>query len=303
MAKITTYPLDFVDYNAADAETYFATRTSGVYENIDFPITVTGQDNSVTIGEGLAWIRNIKFAGKSVAMKSPTTLDLGVTANVSPRIDAIVLQFNADKNATELIVKKGAESAQPQAPAVVRNEGVYELHLYHIRREPTDATVKQSAITDLRRNPDFCGIMMDELSQVDRTLTKDGFAADAGVVGSLINSIKDFIIEEGTKGRWEYVKLKNGIAICWGFTYDEGNVTHAWGSNFTLVTNAVDYPFTFFEQPLEFVGMRQGGGGYWIASETQNTTSKSAKYNITRSTQATSYSSWRLNILVIGRWK
>ena len=67
---IITYPLNNIEYTAEDAELYLSTRTSGVFANDDFPITVPGDGNTVTIGEGIGWIRNSKFAGKVVANKT-----------------------------------------------------------------------------------------------------------------------------------------------------------------------------------------------------------------------------------------
>ena len=63
-----TYPLNNIDYTAEDAELYFSTRESGVYDGGDFEATVSGIDNNVTIGIGTAWIHNTKFSGKVVAL-------------------------------------------------------------------------------------------------------------------------------------------------------------------------------------------------------------------------------------------
>ena len=60
---LVTYPLNNLDYTAEDAELFHCTRSSGIYANDDFGFTVTGTDNTVTIGTGIAWIRNSKFSG------------------------------------------------------------------------------------------------------------------------------------------------------------------------------------------------------------------------------------------------
>ena len=63
--SIVTYPLNGITYNAEDAETYLSTRVSGVYASENcFDLTITA-DRTVTIGPGLAWVRNTRFAGKS----------------------------------------------------------------------------------------------------------------------------------------------------------------------------------------------------------------------------------------------
>lgn len=163
---IITYPLNNIEYTAEDAELYHATRTSGVFANDDFPITVPGGSNVVTIGEGIGWIRNSKFSGKVVANKSEMPLDLGISHATYPRIDAVVLQFNANSNATEIIVKNGTAQTNPMPPEVVRTESVYELHLYHVYRPAGSVGVVASNVTDLRPNDTYCGLMKDDVTML-----------------------------------------------------------------------------------------------------------------------------------------
>lgn len=163
---IITYPLNNIEYTAEDAELYLATRTSGVFANDDFPITVPGDGNIVTIGEGIGWIRNSKFSGKVVANKTEMSLDLGLPHATYPRIDAIVLRFSANSNATEIIVKNGTAQTNPIPPNVVRTESVYELHLYHVYRPAGAASVTASNVTDLRMNESYCGIMRDGVTGI-----------------------------------------------------------------------------------------------------------------------------------------
>ena len=163
---IITYPLNNIEYTAEDAELYFSTRTSGVFANDDFPITAPGDGNIVTIGEGIGWIRNSKFAGKVVANKTEMSLDLGLPHATYPRIDAVVLRFSANSNATEIIVKNGTAQTNPTPPEVVRTESVYELHLYHVYRPAGAASVTVSNVTDLRTNESYCGLMRDGVTGI-----------------------------------------------------------------------------------------------------------------------------------------
>ena len=156
---ITTYPLNNVLYNAEDAEIYNATRTSGIFASDDFEVEVTGEDNNVTIREGLAWIHNGRFTGKAVALKQPQTLNLSLPDNSYDRIDSIVLQFDSISNETALVVKEGLAKSSPQPTEVIQTESVYELHLYHIYRTAGDRSVDYGDIRDLRDNPKFCGKM------------------------------------------------------------------------------------------------------------------------------------------------
>ena len=187
---IITYPLNNIEYTAEDAELYHATRTSGVFANDDFPITVSGDGNVVTIGEGIGWIRNSKFSGKVVANKAEMSLDLGLPHATHPRIDAVVLQFNANANASEIIVKNGTAQTDPVPPEVVRTESIYELHLYHVYREAGAASVTSNNVTDLRSDSTYCGLMSDDVTMIgDDYVSKDMIGVANGVA-SLNNSGK-----------------------------------------------------------------------------------------------------------------
>ena len=181
-----TYPLNNIDYTAEDAELYFSIRESGVYDGNDFEVTASGIDNDVIVGSGIAWIHNTKFSGKVVALKEPKTLTLSLPNSVYDRIDAIVIQFDANKNATEIIVKEGIASSSPIAPTVVRTESLYELHIFHVQRKAGATVISIDDLVDLRNDSDYCGIMFEPISSIDSTLTKSGYAADAAETGKQI---------------------------------------------------------------------------------------------------------------------
>ena len=187
---IITYPLNNIEYTAEDAELYLATRTSGVFANDDFPITVPGDGNIVTIGEGIGWIRNSKFSGKVVANKAEMSLDLGLPHATYPRIDAIVLQFNANANASEIIVKNGTAQTDPVPPEVVRTESIYELHLYHVYREAGATSVTSNNVTDLRADNTYCGLMSDDVTMISDDYVNKDMIGVANGVASLNNSGK-----------------------------------------------------------------------------------------------------------------
>lgn len=183
-----TYPLNNIDYTAEDAELYLSTRESGVYDGNDFQVTVSGIDNNVTVETGIAWIHNTKFSGKVVALKEQKTLTLSLPNSVYDRIDSIVIQFDANENATEIVVKEGIASSSPIAPTVVRTESLYELHIFHVQRKAGAAVISIDDLVDLRNDSDYCGIMFDPISSVDETFTKRGFAADSAAVGNALNT-------------------------------------------------------------------------------------------------------------------
>lgn len=164
---LRTYPLNSMNYAADDAELFHCTRSSGIYANDDFAYSVTGADNTITIGTGIAWIRNSKFSGKVVALKTAAALSMGVADSIYPRIDAVVIQFDANKNTTDVVVKQGTAANNPTAPAVSRTEALYELHLYHVRREAGAVSVTAADITDLRLSSQYCGLMADSVTSID----------------------------------------------------------------------------------------------------------------------------------------
>ena len=163
---LTTYPLNDIEYSAEDAELYNCTRGSGVFAGDEFPFSVSGADTAVTIGMGIGWIRPSKFSGKVVALTSPESIELGVSDAVYPRIDAIVIQFDANKNGTSVVVKKGIASSSPLPPEVVRTSSLYELHLYHVYREAGSAIISESDFSDLRLNGKYCGLMADSVTNI-----------------------------------------------------------------------------------------------------------------------------------------
>lgn len=187
---IITYPLNNIEYTAEDAELYHSTRTSGVFANDDFPITVSGDGNVVTIGEGIGWIRNSKFSGKVVANKVEMSLDLGLPNATYPRIDAVVLQFNANSNASDIIVKNGTAMTKPLPPEVVRTESIYELHLYHVYRGAGAASIVSSNVTDLRSDTTYCGLMSDDVTMLGDDYVNKNMVGVSGGVASLDDSGK-----------------------------------------------------------------------------------------------------------------
>lgn len=181
-----TYPLNNIDYTAEDAELFHCTRTSGIWAEDSFPISVTGADNNITIGKGIAWINNEEFSGKVTALKSAEVLDLGIADSTYPRIDVIAIQFNANNNATDVIVKKGTPASNPVRPAIVRNGAVYELYLASVYRPAGATAVTASNITDLKMDETVCGLMADSVTKIDMT-------AIEAQVRSLINNLQDEI--------------------------------------------------------------------------------------------------------------
>lgn len=166
---LKAYPLNDTDYTAEDAQLYTATRTSGVYADDHFNISVTGMDNDVTIKPGIGWMKLGTFQGIAVASTEDVTINAGVPDSMLPRIDAVVYAYDANANKPEIIIKQGEKGTTPTPPAVVRDDFRHELHLYHIRRRPGATAITPGDITDLRMDSNYCGLMADSITQVDMT--------------------------------------------------------------------------------------------------------------------------------------
>ena len=164
---LVVYPLNNIDYKADDVALYTSTRSSGIYAGDDFSFSMTGSDNTISVDVGLAWLRLSRFFGVVAALKGKTAVDMGLPDATYPRIDALVLQFDANKNGAEIIVKRGQASSNPQPPAISQTEALYELHLLHARRKAGAAAITVADVTDLRLNDQYCGLMADAVTKVD----------------------------------------------------------------------------------------------------------------------------------------
>lgn len=181
---LKAYPLNDTDYTAGDAQLYTATRTSGVYADNHFNISITGADNNVTIKPGLGWMKLSTFQGIAVANTEDVTINAGVSDPSLPRIDAVVYAYDANANAPEIIIKRGKTSSNPAAPSVVRDDFRHELHLYHIMRRPGATAITARDIIDLRMDADYCGMMADSVTKIDMTAIK-------AMVDSVLSELKE----------------------------------------------------------------------------------------------------------------
>lgn len=163
---ITTYPLNGIDYDARDAAGYTATRTSGVYSSEeDFAVTAAG-GLSVTVSAGVGWVHPARFEGYSVIMREAETLTLALADGQRPRIDRIVLRYDAAARKSSLLVLQGTPDTQPTAPGISRTALLYDLCLAQITRPAGSTTIVAGNITDTRLDPALCGVMRDGVTGI-----------------------------------------------------------------------------------------------------------------------------------------
>lgn len=166
MSIITTYPLNGIDYDDRDAAGYNATRTSGVYSaEEDFVVTPAG-GVKVTVSAGQGWVRPARFEGYSIIMREAETLTLALADGQRPRIDRIVLRFDAANRKSSLLILQGTPDTQPTAPAISRTATVYDLCLAEVTRPAGSTAVAAGNITDTRLDENLCGVMSDGVTRL-----------------------------------------------------------------------------------------------------------------------------------------
>ena len=166
MSKIVLYPANDCDFDAADVAAYLAGLTSGVFSGAeDFPVTAAG-GLTVTVGAGRGWVHPSRFTGYSITKREADTLTMPLADPSLPRIDRIVMRYDAGARAASLHVLQGTASSTPTAPAISRTELIYDLCLAEITRPAGSTAVTTGQITDTRLDEALCGIVRDGVTGI-----------------------------------------------------------------------------------------------------------------------------------------
>ena len=166
MSKIVLYPANGYDFDAADVAAYLAGLTSGVFSSAeDFPVTAAG-GLKVTVGAGRGWVHPSRFTGYSITKRESDTLTLPLADPSLPRIDRIVMRYDAGARAASLQVLQGTASSTPTAPAISRTELIYDLCLAEITRPAGSTSITTGQIADTRLDEALCGIVRDGVTGI-----------------------------------------------------------------------------------------------------------------------------------------
>ena len=166
MSKIVLYPANGFDFDAADVAAYLAGRTSGVFSSAeDFPVTAAG-GLTVTVGAGRGWVHPSRFTGYSITKREADTLTMPLADPSLPRIDRIVMRYDAGARAASLQVLQGTASSTPTAPAISRTELIYDLCLAEITRPAGSISITTGQITDTRLDEALCGLVRDGVTGI-----------------------------------------------------------------------------------------------------------------------------------------
>ena len=166
MSKIVLYPANGFDFDAADVAAYLAGLTSGVFSGAeDFPVTAAG-GLTVIVGAGRGWVPPSRFTGYSITKREADTLTMPLADPSLPRIDRIVMRYDAGARAASLQVLQGTASSTPTAPAVSRTELIYDLCLAEITRPAGSTSISTGQITDTRLDEALCGLVRDGVTGI-----------------------------------------------------------------------------------------------------------------------------------------
>lgn len=166
LSKIVLYPANGYDFDAADVAAYLAGLTSGVFSSAeDFPVTAAG-GLKVTVGAGRGWVHPSRFTGYSITKREADTLTMPLADPSLPRIDCIVMRYDAGARAASLQVLQGTASSTPTAPAISRTELIYDLCLAEITRPAGSTNITTGQITDTRLDEALCGIVRDGVTGI-----------------------------------------------------------------------------------------------------------------------------------------
>lgn len=125
----------------------------------------------------------------------------------------------------------------------------------------------------------------------------------------------DYVIDQGTTGKWVWRKWASGIAEMWA-TFDTDKLVmteQTWGSLYTaswmgLASNkeARAYPFAFIESPIVSATPTVGSGNIWLATNTENDIgtrlTHAPAYQCVRASDAT-VNNPQISYYVMGKYK
>ena len=125
------FPLENTMYTAADAQMWFATRTSGVYAGTHLPVSAAGT-MELTVGKGIAWLHYDTFAGCVYGNTDNRVLTVEMSDAQYNRIDRVCVRLEMLNNRCYLYIKKGTAASSPVAPALQRDNVAYEISVAQV---------------------------------------------------------------------------------------------------------------------------------------------------------------------------
>lgn len=155
-------------YSSAEFSHYWALLVGdGVFGQPSTSLNVLAMepvDMRVKVAPGTGWI-------KGHYLTVPDNMDEVIAIPVAnpslPRIDSIILALNNPDRDMKLYVRSGTAAASPQAITLQRDADVWELELAQITVAAGAGNITQTAIKDMRTDPNRCGIVTGLIDQFD----------------------------------------------------------------------------------------------------------------------------------------
>jgi len=145
-------------YTADDFADYFrqVISTGILNGGTNLKVTCTGSDMNISILEGYSWLEGYLYAINTEAL----TLPVDVADPALNRIDRVVIRLDKtlENRYIKAFILKGEPSASPVAPAITRNENIYELSLAQLLIIGGKSFLEGSEITDERLDSAVCGL-------------------------------------------------------------------------------------------------------------------------------------------------
>lgn len=167
-SQITGYGSDGLpEYDRASNSLELSTLIRSFWRNGIFgtgALTVmAGGGMTVTVSTG-----SVLVQGRVAHVTTQKTLAFD-SASSNPRFDRVVVRCDLSNAVRDLVldVVKGIPAISPVAPALTRNESIWELCLATVRIVEGATSINQSMITDTRTDANLCGIVAATMTEVD----------------------------------------------------------------------------------------------------------------------------------------
>lgn len=145
-------------------------------------------DTSLRVEKGFALINGYFLYNDTLA-----SLTIAKDTNYS-RIDRVVIRLDISNNAVSIILKPGVAATNPVAPALTRNNSIYELSLAQVLITTTGAIT----ITDERYSQSVCG-----------TIRPKNFTEFNDMIKGFESRFNDWFASQQSKG-WRNIYIQSG---------------------------------------------------------------------------------------------
>lgn len=155
-------------YSSAEFSHYWALLVGdGVFGQPSTSLNVlatTPVAMSVKVSPGTGWIKGHYL---TVPDNMEEVIAVPVANPSLPRIDSIIMALDNTDRMMKLYVRSGTAAASPQPVSLQRDADIWELELAQVTVAAGAGNITQTAIKDMRTDPNRCGIVTGLIEQFD----------------------------------------------------------------------------------------------------------------------------------------